>query len=66
MDYRTLRPGDRVVYRYDDFDGSGELLGAVKEVAEDHVLIGADGMDLWLDDDNSYMFSRVAHKELGK
>lgn len=40
-----------------EFDGSGSREGIITEVHEDHAIMEADGMHLWIDDDTAEMFS---------
>ena len=56
-DWRTWKKGRKTTYAWDEFDGAGSLEGTVTEVHEDHLIVEADGMSLWLDDDNAEMFS---------
>ena len=55
-DWKRLHVGDKVVYHWNEFDGKGEMVGTVTEVEPDHVIVLADSMNLWLDDDTKNMF----------
>ena len=55
-DWRNWTIGRPTIWEYHDFDGYGTHTGFITEVAEDHALMEADGMKLWIDDDSVYMF----------
>lgn len=57
--WRTWNIGDRVLYHFCDFDGSGAFIGIVAEKHKDHLIIRVDDMNLWLDDDTVDMFRRI-------
>lgn len=48
---------DTVHYTVDEFDGHCEYDGIVTEIHADHIIVQADGMNLWCDDFNDDMFS---------
>ena len=56
-DWKTWKKRRKTTWRWDDFDGSGSCEGIITEVAEDHAIMEADGMHLWIDDSTAEMFS---------
>ncbi len=56
-DWKTWKKGRKTTWKWDDFDGSGSCEGIITEVAEDHAIMEADGMHLWIDDSTAEMFS---------
>ena len=56
--WRKWKVGDRVKDTVNDFDGRGSWNGTLTEMHEDHAIVEADGMHLWLDDDTADMFQR--------
>ena len=56
-DWRTWKKGRKTTWHWDEFDGSGSREGIITEVHEDHAIMEADGMHLWIDDDTAEMFS---------
>ena len=51
------KKGRKTTWHWDEFDGSGSREGIITEVHEDHAIMEADGMHLWIDDDTAEMFS---------
>lgn len=49
--------GKKTTWHWNEFDGSGSREGIITEVHEDHAIMEADGMHLWIDDDTAEMFS---------
>ena len=56
MDWKNLKLGDPILYYGQEFDGKFSFNGYVEKIFEDHVIVKADGMDLWLDDDTKDLF----------
>ena len=56
MDYTTIPIGTKANFTWNDFDGKGTITGIVKETYPDHLIVRADEMDLWCDNDNMDMF----------
>lgn len=56
-DWHKWKIGRFTKYEYHEFDGSGILYGIITKKAEDHAIMEADGMALWIDDDTAGMFS---------
>lgn len=54
--WKTLKINDIVWWVVDEFDGYSKHKGVVSKVCHDHVIVSADGMSLWVDDDTEYMF----------
>ena len=57
--WRTWETGDRVAWCWSDFDGAGSRVGIVTEIHEDHAIVCADGMNLWVDDDTETDYRRL-------
>lgn len=57
IDWKEVKIQDKIIYSWNEFDGKGSIIGNVCEIYSDHVIIDADGMKLWLDEENAYMFS---------
>ena len=55
-DWRNWEPGRRTMWEVHEFDGDSRREGILTEKYEDHAIVVADGMRLWLDDDFLYMF----------
>lgn len=54
--WRKWNIGDRVQYIVNEFDGCRSWNGILTEMHEDHAIVEADGMKLWLDDDTQDLF----------
>lgn len=55
-DWRNWQVGRKTVWETHEFDGDSICEGVLTEKHEDHAIVEADGMRLWLDDDFAYMF----------
>ena len=55
---RQYTVGQSLIYKWNDFDGKGEIECIVTEVCEDHVIAKSkvDGVSLYLDKDTEDMF----------
>lgn len=53
----NMEKGRKTTWNWNEFDGSGSREGIITEVHEDHAIMEADGMHLWIDDDTAEMFS---------
>lgn len=59
MTWNSVRVGDRVTYRYNDFDGSGTINCYISSVHKDHAIaMDADAIRYWIDEDTQHMFSK--------
>lgn len=58
VNVNDLRPGDRLVYRWEDFDGKGERVVVVSHVFEDHAIAEYGDMRLWIDEYDADMFRK--------
>ena len=56
MNWRKLKLGDPILFYGQDFSGKFSFNGYVEKIFEDHVIVKADGMNLWLDDDTKDLF----------
>ena len=56
-DWRKWSVGRYTKYEYHEFDGSGVLYGLITQMTDDHAIMEADGLALWIDDDTACMFS---------
>lgn len=50
-DWRSWEKGRKAVFEGNDFDGKFYFEGVVTEVFSDHLIVEAEGMTLWVDDD---------------
>lgn len=57
--WRDWNVGDKVRWSTNDFDGKVNVVGEVTDKEDDHLIVSADGMKLWVDDDTASSF----HKE---
>lgn len=58
-DWKTLKPGDPVIMKSNDFDGIATISGLITEVCADHAIMRSeDGITLWIDNDTADMFRR--------
>lgn len=59
-EWRSWNKGDTINYTVDDFDGvkPKTIKGKVTEVADDHLIVEADGQKLWVDDDTASQFAK--------
>lgn len=55
-DWRNWQVGRNTVWESHEFDGNSIVTGILTEKHEDHAIVEADGMRLWVDDDMLYMF----------
>jgi len=55
-DWRNWSIGRLTIWEYHDFDGYGQHVGFISEIYDDHAIMEADGMKLWIDDTSVYMF----------
>jgi len=57
-DWKQLRLGESVIYYGKEFDGVFKEEGYVNEISDNHIIVKANGMNLWLDDDTESLFFR--------
>lgn len=65
-DWRTWKKGRKTTWHWNEFDGSGSREGIITEVNEDHAIMEADGMHLWIDDDTAVTVIYSYQNERGK
>ena len=58
--WRDFKVGQRLVFKWKEFDGKGTVECVVKEVHYDFALAYGDGMRLRIDEDTVDMFEEVA------
>lgn len=58
-DWRNLKVGDKATWTTKEFDGKAKATGTITEVSEDHAILTAEGMNLWIDDDTAEDFKRA-------
>lgn len=62
INYRELKIGDELTYRWDDFDGYGEKDVVVTKIENDHAIASytdaISSENYWIDDDTAEMFSK--------
>ena len=51
--WRNKKLGDKLIYAWEDFDGSGSYEVIITEVHDDHLIAEHDDIHLWLDDDTA-------------
>ena len=54
--WRNWKIGRPTIYETHEFDGDCSFKGTITKIEDDHALMEADGMRLWIDDDTQYMF----------
>ena len=59
FNWKNAKVGMKVAWTYNEFDGCRTVYGSVTELHDDHIIVKADGMNLWCDDFNSEMFTGV-------
>lgn len=59
--WREYTLGDIIQYTWNEFDGSGSLIGMIITKESDHAIVKVNDMNLWLDDTNQYMFKKINH-----
>jgi len=57
--WRNKKPGDKLIYAWDEFDGSGSYEVIVTECFDDHLIAEHDDIHLWLDDDTADNFYEI-------
>ena len=57
--WRNWNIGDKIRWSWEEFDGKGSTVGVLTSKEEDHAIVEADGMDLWVDDIMQDMFCKV-------
>lgn len=63
MDWKDWPIGSKVIYYWNEFDGSGSMKGILTAKEDDHSIVEAEDLKLWLDDDTADMF-RIVKKKL--
>lgn len=58
INWKTLKVGETIKFVVDEFDGKLETICVVTEVNDDYAIAEGDGMNLWIDEDTAYQFSR--------
>ena len=56
MGWRSWNIGRKTIYSGTEFDGTFYYEGIVTEKHEDHLIVEADGMHLWVDDSTAEFF----------
>ena len=56
VNYKKLKVGDKLVYRFNDFDGHGSFDAVVTEAHKDYALAMCDGMRMRIDNWTADMF----------
>ena len=59
MNWREWSIGDRIKWSWDEWDGKGSVIGIFAAKEEDHAIVEADGMRLWVDDGTQDMFCKI-------
>ena len=58
MNWKNWKIGDKIKWSTNDFDGKTETIGVLTKMDEDHAIVEADGMHLWVDDDTCENFTK--------
>ena len=58
-DWKCLKLRDPILFYGKEFDGSFREEGYVERIFDDHIIVKANGMSLWLDDDTESLFFRL-------
>lgn len=58
--WRNWSVGDKIKWSWDEFDGKGSVIGVLTSKENDHAIVEADGMHLWVDDIMQDMFQKVS------
>ena len=58
--WRSWELGDKVFWDVTEFSDGGRVFyeGRVTQIDEDHLIVEADGMHLWVDDDTADQFHK--------
>lgn len=65
--WKNWNIGDTIKWIVDEFDGHMERIGKVTQIFEDHVIVEADGMNLWVDKDTIRSYINLTkNKEVTK
>lgn len=57
--WESLEVGDRVCFRWDEFDGKGTLNCYISSIHKDHAIaMDYDANRYWIDDDTKHMFQK--------
>ena len=56
--WRDWKIGQSIHYKVVEFDGTVEMDGVVTEVHDDHAIVSACDMALWVEDFNAECFER--------
>ena len=62
LDFRTVKIGDKVKFESYDSGVTTTRYGVVTEVKNNHAIVRADGINLWLNDYTTGMFSLIASR----
>lgn len=60
QNWKLWNIGDAILYHWDEFDGKGSLLGILVEKHEDHAIVEAAGMHLWVSNETIDLFKHIA------
>ena len=58
-DWKKLKIGDPILFYGNEFDGTFKEEGLVNQIYTDHIIVKANGMNLWLDDNTEDLFFRL-------
>ena len=56
--WRIWKVGESIIWETEEFDGKAKFTGTVTKKFEDHLIVEADSMNLWVDDDTEDQFHK--------
>lgn len=60
QNWKEWKIGDQIKWSWNEFDGKGSMIGTLTEVYDDHAIMVAEGLDIWIDDCFSDMFEKIS------
>lgn len=51
--WKNKKPGDKLLWTWNDFDGQGSMEVTVTECHNDHLIAEHDDIHIWIDDDTA-------------
>lgn len=57
--WKSWQLGDSIEWYGTEFDGSFSYIGNVIKKFDDHLIVFADGMSLWVDDDTISQYRKI-------
>lgn len=57
--WRNKKPGDKILWTWNDFDGSGSMEAIITECFDDHLIAENGDIHLWVDDDTANCYYEI-------